>query len=74
MRSSAQALRDRRSSLVRAGKWRQTRKIGRGAQCLPEQPLVPADNCVFKSKASHEVLAFATASPASEEPAVSSQR
>jgi hypothetical protein len=40
---------------------------------LPEQPLAPADNCVFKSKANHEELAFATASPASKGPAVSSQ-
>jgi hypothetical protein len=50
-----------------------TRIIRRGAQCLPEQPLAPADNCAFKSKANHEELAFATASPASKGPAVSLQ-
>src|SRR4030088_3066263 len=50
------------------------RIVRRGAQCrLPEQPLAPADNCVFKSKANHEELAFATALPASKGPAVYSQ-
>ena len=39
-----------------------------------EQPLAPADNCAFKSKANHEESAFATASPASKGPAVSSRR
>jgi hypothetical protein len=50
-----------------------TRIIRRGAWCLPEQPLVPAGNCAFKSKANREGLPFATASLASKELAVSSQ-
>jgi hypothetical protein len=59
--------------LARRTKTRVTRIIPRGAQCPSEQPLVPADNCAFKSKANHMALAFATASPASKGPAVSSQ-
>src|ERR1700730_13443289 len=48
-----------------------TRIVRRGAQCrVSEEPLAPADNCLFKSKANHEELAFATASPASKGPAV----
>lgn len=45
----------------------------RGAQCFPEPPLALADNCAFRWKASRLESAFATASPASEEPAVSSR-
>ena len=37
------------------------------------QPLAPADNCAFKSKANRGELAFATASPVSKGPAASSR-
>ena len=46
-----------------------TRLIRRGAQCRPEQRLVPVANYAFKSKANHGASVCVTASPASKGPA-----
>jgi hypothetical protein len=46
---------------------------GATAQCVLEQPLVPADSCVLKFRVSHSESAFATASPVSVGRAVSLQ-
>jgi hypothetical protein len=57
-------------SMIKAG----ANNIPRGAECVLEQPLVPADSCVLKFRVNHSESAFATASPVSVGRAVSLQR
>jgi hypothetical protein len=57
-------------SMIKAG----ANNIPRGAQCVLEQPLVPAPSCVLKFRVNHSESAFATASPVSVGRAVSLQR
>jgi hypothetical protein len=59
---------------IQAGDPAGANNIPRGAECVLEQPLVPADSCVLKFRVNHSESAFATASPVSVGRAASLQR